>query len=120
MIDLMQRLLPFWLAAAGLGFALGALLGGGRRAFSTRWPVLLAAILALIVGSGLAMSGLIPGRPDLWLDISMLLAVPYGLGCAAGAGLRWAAGWGRGPEEPAPSSPPAPSPVLAETATPTS
>lgn len=85
MIGLVARLWPFLLAAGLAGLLLTALLGRGRGALSSRLPVLLAALLlfgALAICSGLQ---LVAGRPGLWLDIAVLVAGSYGLGCGLAA-----------------------------------
>jgi hypothetical protein len=51
-----------------------------------RWLALLAAALVAI-----AASRILPGRPGYWLDLLLIMFVPYLLGCAAGSWLRnWA------------------------------
>jgi hypothetical protein len=93
MIELVHRLWLFETGAFGLGLLLGVLLGLGRNALTATRAVLLGAVVLLVALVGAALSGLVPGRPGLWIDIAALLLLPYGVGSAAGCAVRRLAGW---------------------------
>jgi hypothetical protein len=48
-----------------------------------RWLAALAIALVAI-----AASRIVPGRPGYWLDLGLLMFVPYLMGCAVGSLLR--------------------------------
>jgi hypothetical protein len=77
-----------WLAGA---FAIGLAMGWVavvHRAPGVSRPVmlLLSALAAILVGAAVAC--LIPGRAGYWLELLLLLFVPYLVGCAIGTWLR--------------------------------
>ncbi|MDP4003744.1 hypothetical protein [Methylobacterium sp. NEAU K] len=80
----------FWpglAGAAALGLLVGALAGWPAR---PRVPLALCGLAALL--AALALAGLVPGLPGLWLEGAGLILPPYLAGCALGAlGRRLAA-----------------------------
>ncbi|WP_279600263.1 hypothetical protein [Methylobacterium sp. J-077] len=79
----MLLLAGFWpglAGAAALGLLVGALAG---------WPARPTAPLALcglaVLLAGIALAGIVPGLPGLWLEGAGLLLPPYLAGCALGA-----------------------------------
>ena len=90
----MAYLLTFiwgWLLGALLiGLAMGWIAvvhrGPGVSKALARWLALLAAALVAI-----AASRILPGRPGYWLELILIMFVPYLAGCAIGSWLRdWA------------------------------
>jgi hypothetical protein len=78
------------LAALLLGLAMGwiAVVHRGRGVSKNlaRWLALLAAALVAV-----AIGRILPGRPGYWLDLGLIMFVPYLAGCAVGSWLRaWA------------------------------
>ena len=78
------------LASLLLGLAMGwiAVVHRGRGVSKklARWLALLAAALVAV-----AASRILPGRPGYWLELFLLMFVPYLVGCAVGSWLRdWA------------------------------
>jgi hypothetical protein len=78
------------LASLLLGLAMGwiAVVHRGRGVSKNlaRCLALLAAVLVAV-----AVSRTLPGRPGYWLDLLLVLFVPYLVGCAVGSWLRdWA------------------------------
>jgi hypothetical protein len=80
-----------WLMASLLlGLAMGwiAVVHRGRGVSKNlaRWLAVLAAALVAA-----AVSRILPGRPGYWLDLGLIMFVPYLVGCAVGSWLRaWA------------------------------
>jgi hypothetical protein len=80
-----------WLMASLLlGLAMGwiAVVHRGRGVSKnlSRWLAVLAAALVAA-----AVSRILPGRPGYWLDLGLIMFVPYLVGCAVGSWLRaWA------------------------------
>ena len=88
MTDLFQTSWPSLAAAAALGFIVAAIGGSGRGSVGNRtwfWRTALAAALAGLV---LSWTGLVEGRPGLWLDIAAPVVAAYTIGCLAGAAIR--------------------------------
>jgi hypothetical protein len=78
------------LASLLLGLAVGwiAVVHRGRGVSKNlaRWLALLAAALVAV-----AVGRILPGRPGYWLDLGLIMFVPYLAGCAVGSWLRaWA------------------------------
>jgi hypothetical protein len=78
------------LASLLLGLAMGWIAvvhrGPGVSKILARWLALVAAALVAI-----AASRMLPGRPGYWLDLGLMMFVPYLVGCAVGSWLRdWA------------------------------
>jgi hypothetical protein len=78
------------LGALVLGLAMGWIAvvhrGQGVSKHTSRW---LAGLAAVVVAAALAR--VIPGRPGYWLDLGLMMFVPYLAGCAVGSWLRdWA------------------------------
>ena len=78
------------LASLLLGLAMGWIAvvhrGRGVSKYVARWLALLAAALVAV-----AVSRILPGRPGYWLDLLLIMFVPYLAGCAVGSWLRdWA------------------------------
>ena len=78
------------LAALLLGLAMGWIAvvhrGPGVSKVLARWLALLAAALIAV-----AATRILPGRPGYWLELGLIMFVPYLLGCAIGSWLRdWA------------------------------
>jgi hypothetical protein len=80
-----------WLLGALLiGLAMGwiAVVHRGRGVSRTlaRWLALLAATLVVV-----AVSRTLPGRAGYWLELGLIMFIPYLVGCAVGSWLRdWA------------------------------
>jgi len=67
-----------WIAVVHRGPGVSKVLGG--------W---LAALAVALVA--LAVSRILPGRPGYWLELGLIMFVPYLAGCAVGSWLRdWA------------------------------
>jgi hypothetical protein len=87
----MAYLLTFhwgWLLGALLiGLAMGWVAvvhrGPGVSRVQARWLAVFAIVLVALAGSRI-----VPGRPGYWLDLGLLMCVPYLLGCAVGSLLR--------------------------------
>lgn len=68
-----------------LAALIGVLAGGALPPASGR-PVLgLAALSLITAGAIVSALGLVPGRDGLWLDIGVMLAATYAVGCLAAA-----------------------------------
>ena len=75
------------LASLLLGFAMGWIAVVHRAQGVTRrvsWGLSVLAV-ALIAA---ALMHVVPGRPGYWLDLGLIMFVPYLLGCAVGSWLR--------------------------------
>jgi hypothetical protein len=72
-----------------LGFLLGVIVGRLAGLPRTRTTVTgtLALALAAAVTGGLSVTGLVPGRPGLWVEVAALLLVAYLAGAGLGAVL---------------------------------
>jgi hypothetical protein len=57
--------------------------GPGVSPVQARWLAVLA--IALVA---LAASRIVPGRPGYWLDLGLVMFVPYLVGCSVGSLLR--------------------------------
>ena len=78
------------LASLLLGLAMGWIAvvhrGPGVSKVLARWLAALAAALVAV-----AVSRILPGRPGYWLELGLIMFVPYLVGCAVGSWLRdWA------------------------------
>ena len=78
------------LASLLLGLAMGWIAvvhrGPGVSKVLARWLAVLAAVLVAV-----AVSRVLPGRPGYWLELALIMFVPYLAGCAVGSWLRdWA------------------------------
>ena len=75
------------LASLLLGLAMGWIAvvhrGPGVSRVLARWLALLAAALVAV-----AASRILPGRPGYWLELGLIMFVPYLIGCAVGSWLR--------------------------------
>jgi hypothetical protein len=75
------------LASLLLGLAMGWIAvvhrGPGVSRGLARWLALLAAALVAV-----AASRILPGRPGYWLELGLIMFVPYLVGCAVGSWLR--------------------------------
>jgi len=75
------------LASLLLGFAMGWIAVVHRgQGVSKRMAVVLAVLVAIIVGAALAR--VVPGRPGYWLDLGLIMFAFYLAGCSAGSLLR--------------------------------
>jgi hypothetical protein len=75
------------LASLLLGLAMGWIAVVHRaRGVSKRMMLLLSALAAVLVA--LALTRVVPGRAGYWLDLLLIMFVPYLLGCAVGSLLR--------------------------------
>src|SRR5262249_53322985 len=77
-----------WLLASlllGLGMGWIAVVTRARPV-SNRLILLLSVFAAILVG--LAAARVIPGRAGYWLDLLLIMFVPYLVGCAIGSLLR--------------------------------
>jgi len=75
------------LGALALGFAMGWVAVVHRAPAVPRlWVGLLSALAVLLVAA--AFADLIPGRAGYWLELLLLMFVPYLAGCAIGSWLR--------------------------------
>ncbi len=77
-----------WLLASlllGLGMGWIAVVTRARPV-SKRLMLLLSVLAAALVG--LALARVIPGRFGYWLDLLLIMFVPYLVGCAIGSQLR--------------------------------
>lgn len=75
------------LASLLLGLAIGWIAVVSRvRGVSKRMAFLLSMLAVMLVT--LAATGAIPGRPGYWLDLGLIMFVPYLCGCAVGSLLR--------------------------------
>jgi len=80
---------PVWLAAA---LFIGAVVGWRtyadvpRRRWFDGWPIW--GLLAFVVGLVVAVLKLLPGRYGLWLEIALLMAAFYFVGCFLGGWLK--------------------------------
>jgi|SRR5271157_2775490 len=75
------------LASLVLGFCMGWIAVVTRaRAVSKRWMIVLGVLAAVLVA--LALAQIVPGRFGYWLDLLLIMFVPYLLGCAIGSQLR--------------------------------
>jgi hypothetical protein len=78
------------LASLLLGLAMGWIAvvhrGPGVSRVLARWLAVLAAALVAV-----AVSRILPGRVGYWLELGLIMFVPYLAGCAVGSWLRdWA------------------------------
>src|ERR1700751_2639565 len=70
-----------------LGFCMGwVAVVTHARPVPKRWMIVLAVLAAALVA--LAVLQVIPGRFGYWLDLLLLMFVPYLIGCAIGSQLR--------------------------------
>jgi hypothetical protein len=75
------------LACLVLGFCMGWVAVVTRaRSVSTRWMIVLAVLAAALVA--VSVLQVVPGRFGYWLDLLLLMFVPYLVGCAVGSQLR--------------------------------
>jgi hypothetical protein len=75
------------LASLLLGFAMGWIAVVHRgQGVSKRMAIVLAVLVAIIVGAALAR--VVPGRPGYWLDLGLIMFAFYLAGCSAGSLLR--------------------------------
>ncbi len=77
-----------WLLASlllGLGMGWVAVVTRARPV-PKRWMLILSALAAALVA--LAFARVIPGRFGYWLDLLLIMFVPYLVGCAIGSLLR--------------------------------
>lgn len=77
-----------WLLASSLlGLAMGWIAVVSRvRGVSKRMAFLLSMLAVMLVT--FAATGVVPGRPGYWLDLGLIMFVPYLCGCAVGSLLR--------------------------------
>ncbi|CCD93833.1 conserved membrane hypothetical protein [Bradyrhizobium sp. ORS 375] len=77
-----------WLAGAfGIGLAMGWIAVVHRAPGVSGWLTwLLAAVAAALVATAVACW--VPGRAGYWLELLLILFVPYLVGCAIGSWLR--------------------------------
>lgn len=77
-----------WLAGAfAIGLAMGWVAVVHRAPGVSRLLAWLLAVLALILVAA-AIACLVPGRAGYWLELLLLLFLPYLVGCALGTWLR--------------------------------
>src|ERR1700751_2707794 len=75
------------LASLVLGFCMGwVAVVTHARPVSNRGMIILAVLAAALVA--LAATQVIPGRFGYWLDLLLIMFVPYLIGCAIGSQLR--------------------------------
>jgi hypothetical protein len=70
--------------------------GPGVSIAQARWLAVLA--IALVA---LAVSRIVPGRAGYWLDLGLMMFVPYLVGCSVGSLLRDWVLWRSAPTKPA-------------------
>jgi len=75
------------LGALALGFAMGWVAVVHRAPGVPRWWMGLLSVLALALVI-VALADLVPGRAGYWLELLLLMFVPYLAGCAVGSWLR--------------------------------
>jgi fluoride ion exporter CrcB/FEX len=77
-----------WLLAAFvLGFCMGwVAVVTHARSVSGRWMIALGVLAAALVAASALQ--VVPGRFGYWLDLLLLMFVPYLVGCAIGSQLR--------------------------------
>lgn len=88
MILLLTILWPALVASLALGTAIGWHFGPPRGRLST--AIGLGLGFCAVAVSGLAISGLVPGRPGFWVESAALNLVAYLIGAGAGALARLA------------------------------
>jgi hypothetical protein len=76
-------LLASLLLGLGMGWIAVVHRGPGVSRVLARWLALLAAALVAV-----AASRILPGRPGYWLELGLIMFVPYLIGCAVGSWLR--------------------------------
>ena len=75
------------LAALVLGFCMGWVAVVTRaRSVSQRWMIVLGVLAVALVAVSILQ--VVPGRFGYWLDLLLLMFVPYLIGCAIGSQLR--------------------------------
>ena len=75
------------LASLLLGFCMGWIaVVTHARPVSRLWMIILSVFAAALVG--VAVTQLLPGRFGYWLDLLLIMFVPYLVGCAIGSQLR--------------------------------
>lgn len=99
MTELLPTMWPSLAAAAALGLAFAAIGGPGRGSVGSRAWFGRAALAAAVAGLILSWSGLVEGRPGLWLDLAAPIVTAYAVGSLAGIAIRRLVGAG-GPEVP--------------------
>jgi len=70
--------------------------GPGVSIVQARWLAVLAIVLV-----ALAVSRIVPGRAGYWLDLGLMMFVPYLVGCSVGSLLRDWVLWRNAPTRPA-------------------
>jgi hypothetical protein len=70
--------------------------GPGVSIVQARWLAVLAIVLV-----ALAVSRIVPGRAGYWLDLGLMMFVPYLVGCSVGSLLRDWVLWRSAPTKPA-------------------
>jgi hypothetical protein len=104
---ILQMLWPAFAACAALGFGFGAVFGAGFGLPSATPAVRLAALATSLGIGAVAWSGIVPGRPGLWLDIAAACIASYAAGAILAVCARWALGWfsrSRSGAEPKPAA----------------
>lgn len=102
---LLATLWPVAAGAFGLGLVFGALGGPGLASVSGSVGGRAAALLLLAAAIGASALRLVPGRFGLWLDIALVVSVPYAAGCLLGALVRRAVAARRELDEPDEAAP---------------
>jgi hypothetical protein len=75
------------LASLVLGFCMGwVAVVTHARPVTKRWMIVLAVLAAALVV--LAVTQIVPGRFGYWLDLLLLMFIPYLVGCGIGSQLR--------------------------------
>ncbi len=72
----------------GLAAVIGLAAGGAAPSAPGRPCLGLAALALIAAGATVSALGLVPGRDGLWLDIGVMLAATYAIGCLAAALVR--------------------------------
>jgi hypothetical protein len=89
-------LLGSLLIGLGMGWIAVVHRGPGVSIVQARWLAVLA--IALVA---LAVSRIVPGRAGYWLDLGLMMFVPYLVGCSVGSLLRDWVLWRSAPTKPA-------------------
>lgn len=89
-------LLGSLLIGLGMGWIAVVHRGPGVSIVQARWLAVLA--IALVA---LAVSRIVPGRAGYWLDLGLMMFVPYLVGCSVGSLLRDWVLWRSTPARPA-------------------
>lgn len=85
---LLERL--WWAVAAAslLGLLFDGIGGPGRGSLSSRRASRLGVLILLAAAAGVALLGILPGRPGLWLEAAVLIVAGYAAGAIVASAVR--------------------------------